>query len=245
MGKIVERSDFADNYQAEGLGAIGGLLILRAATMRVLSYKECLAYCDNLGIVCHASKPNKPLSEKQSQWDVIGLIKQYVKQLDFDIPYHHVHAHLDKVLRWDQLTYIQKLNVECDSLGKEALLNGIVDQKFISSRFPFEDIVLTCGGKKAMGSHTTPIYKWWGYDTARAVFHSKRIVDQSDFDLTYWKGMNGVTRKRSPKMFRVFITKHVTGTCGINAHLSKIDPIKYKNVCPSCGMPPRKDQSCR
>ena len=85
-----------------------------------------------------------------------------------------------------------------------------------------------------MGSHTTAIYEWWGYNTARVVFHSKRTVNQSDFDLIYWKGMDGVTRKRSPKMFRVFITKHVTGTCGINAHLSKTYPIKYKNVCPSC-----------
>ena len=31
-GTLVERSDFADNYQAKALGAIGGLLILRAAT---------------------------------------------------------------------------------------------------------------------------------------------------------------------------------------------------------------------
>ena len=89
-----------------------------------------------------------------------------------------------------------------------------------------------------MGSPTTAIYKWWGYNTARALFHSKRIVDRSDFDLIYWKGMDGLMKKRFPKMFRVFITKHVTGTCGINAHLSKIDPIKYKNVCPSCEMSP-------
>ena len=40
--------------------------------------------------------------------------------------------------------------------------------------------------------------------------------------------------KNVPKMFRVFITKDMTGTCGINAHLFKIDSTKYKNVCPSC-----------
>ena len=106
--------------------------------------KECLAYYDNFGIVSHASKPNKPLYEKQSQGDVIGLIKQYIRQLDFEVPYHHVHARLDEVLRWDQLTDIQRLNDECNSLAKEALLNGIVDQKFISSRFLFKDIVITC-----------------------------------------------------------------------------------------------------
>ena len=159
-GTLVEKSDFAENYGAEALGAIGGLLILRAATKRVFPDKEFLAYCDNLGIGSHTSKPNKPLYEKQSQGDVIGLIKQYIRHLDFDVPYHHVHAHLDEVLRWDQLTEIQKLNVECDSLAKEALLNGVVDQKFTSSCFPFKDIVITCGGKKAMGSPTTSIYKW-------------------------------------------------------------------------------------
>ena len=46
---IVEKSDYADNYQTEGLGDIGGLLVFRAATRRIFLYKECVAYCDNLG----------------------------------------------------------------------------------------------------------------------------------------------------------------------------------------------------
>ena len=158
--------------------------------------KECLAYYDNLGIVRHASKPNKPLSEKQSQGDIIVLVKQYIRELDFKVPYHHVHAHLDEVLHWDQLTIIQKLNVERNTLAKKGLLNVTVYQEFISSHFPFENIVLNYGGKKAMGSPTTAIYKLWGHNTACVVFHSKRIVDKSNFDLIYWKGMDGVTRKR-------------------------------------------------
>ena len=64
MGTVVERNDFADNYRAEVLGAIGGLLILRAAIKRVSPYKQCLVYCGNLGIIRHANKPNKPLCEK-------------------------------------------------------------------------------------------------------------------------------------------------------------------------------------
>ena len=63
-GTLVEKSDFTDNYQAEALCAIGGLLILRAATKQVSPDKECLPYCDNLGTSSHASKPNKPLYEK-------------------------------------------------------------------------------------------------------------------------------------------------------------------------------------
>ena len=122
-----------------------GVLILRAAAQRVSHYKERLTYCDNLGIVRHAGKPNKPLPENQSQGGIINLLKQYITQLDFDVPYHRVNAYLDEVIRWDQLTEIQKLNVKCDTLAKEVLLNGIVDQEFIPSCFPFEDIVLNYG----------------------------------------------------------------------------------------------------
>ena len=39
-------------------------------------------------------------------------------------------------------------------------------------------------------------------------------------------------------MFRVFITKHIPITCGISAHLPKIDSTMYRNVCPSCGSSP-------
>ena len=89
-----------------------------------------------------------------------------------------------------------------------------------------------------MGSPTAAIYKWWGYNIAHAVFHSKRIVDKSNFGLIYWKGMDGVIRKRFPNIIRVFITEHAIVTCGINAHLSKIGCSKYNNVCPGCGVSP-------
>ena len=89
-----------------------------------------------------------------------------------------------------------------------------------------------------MGSPTTAIYNWWGYNKAHTVFHSKRIVDKSNFNLIYWKEMYGIMRKRLSEMFRVFITKHVTGTCGINTRLLKVVSNKYKNVCLSCGGSP-------
>ena len=88
-----------------------------------------------------------------------------------------------------------------------------------------------------MGSPTSAIYRW-GYNTVRVVFFSKRMVDKSNFNLIYRKGMEGVIWKRSSRMFCVFITKHVTGACGINSHLSKIDWTKYKNGCLSCGGSP-------
>ena len=184
MGANVEKSDFADKYSAEGLGSIVGLLVLCAVMQISSPYKGCITYCDNLGFIWHTRKPNKALPEKQSQGDIINLTKQYIMELDFDIPYHHVYAYLDEVLRWDQMTDIQKLNVECDMLAKEALLNVIVGGEFIPSRFLFEQIVMNCG-EKVMGPHTSEIYRWWGYNIVRAVFHSKNFASKLHFDLIY------------------------------------------------------------
>ena len=62
------------NYRAEAIGALLGLLVIRAVSARSLPYKSCQAYCDNKGIVI-----DSPLKEKQSQAsDVIGLISSHL-----------------------------------------------------------------------------------------------------------------------------------------------------------------------
>ena len=43
------------------------------------------------------------------------------------------------------------------------------------------------------------------------------------FFLIYWDGMDKVPKRKFPKMFRVWITKHVSGYCGVNSHLSHFD----------------------
>ena len=85
----------------------------------------------------HAGKLNRPLPERQSQRDVINLIKQYIRELDFDVHYHHFHAHLNKVMRWDQLMDIQKLIIECNKLANEALLKFILIMHNLQIVHPF------------------------------------------------------------------------------------------------------------
>ena len=235
VGSLVEKSDEADNYRAEALGSLAGLLVIRAASQLPLPYKACQAFCDNKGIVNHGSASDQPLKEKQVHADVISLIKQYTRELPCEVSYEHVYGHLDDILTWEQLTPVQKLNVQMDALAKRALLSSLCNRQFIDVNFPFEQIVLQVGGKKVVSSPTTAIYNWWGHKTARKLFHSKKIVDKSLFDLIYWPGMDKVMNKHFPRMFGVFVTKHVSGCCGCNAFLSLIDPT-VKNICPSCGL---------
>ena len=63
----VGKSDFVDNYRA---GCLGYRLYCG------VPHSLC-RYCDNLGIVWHADKPNELLPEKQSEGGTINLIKKY------------------------------------------------------------------------------------------------------------------------------------------------------------------------
>ena len=78
----VERSPSASNYRGEILGALGYTLVMKA----VLDYESAQspeplllpkgpAFCDNMGVIKHGSVPNKPLSEKQVQADLLGHMK--------------------------------------------------------------------------------------------------------------------------------------------------------------------------
>ena len=232
-GTLVERCDSADNYRAEALGAMAGLLVIKAATTKRRRYLSVLkAHCDNMGIVKHGNAATTTCPEKQVQADVIMLIKKLIRGLPCNLEYEHVFGHQDEILRWDQLSIQEKLNVLCDSLAKRALMAGIVNRDFITSTFPFEDVRLDCSTKKVVGSPTRAIYQWWGYKTARAFFHSKKIVNKTHFDLIYWEGM-GRAMNTFPIMFRRWITKHVCGFCGCNEHLSKYTP-GLDNVCLAC-----------
>ena len=94
------------------------------------------------------------------------------------------------------------------------------------------------GGKRASASPTKSIYSWWGYNTARKLFHSKKIVHKEHFKLIHWDGMDKLMNKWFPRMFGNFFTKHVSRCCGVNRYLSKWHRVEGKlveNVSPSCG----------
>ena len=75
-----------DNYQTEALGEPLGLLIIFAASTHSLSYKSCHVYYDNKGIATHTKDCcHSPLTKTQIQVDVVGLIKQYIRDLSFDV----------------------------------------------------------------------------------------------------------------------------------------------------------------
>lgn len=231
---IAEKSSSADNYRGEILGGVTALLLIKAATTgRVNPDPNLNCHCDNMGVVNHANHPDWTLREKQSQADSLALLKHIISILETKIKYHHVQAHQLKNKTFDQLELVPQKNEICDQNAKSRLVQSFLDDDYITGVLPFEQIRLVINDEKVTSSPTQAIHKFWSYKTARALFHNRKIVHKDHFKLIYWPGMGKVMRD-FPRMFRVWVTKHVSHFCGTNRQLNRIDP-RIKNKCPSCG----------
>ena len=49
-------------------------------------------------------------------------------------------AHLDEVLRWNQLSRVQRENCIVDSIAKDALMDAVMEDNYIASIFPHEQV---------------------------------------------------------------------------------------------------------
>ena len=165
-----------------------------------------------LTVTNHNCNLNGTLPEKQKQADMIRLCPEYRGRIPFPVQYNHVDGHLDKLLRWDQLSEEQKENCMMDIVAKTALLDAVIDDNFISGYFPHENVVVTVDGEKVSGSQMTAIGNAWGckMKVARELFHSKKIVDKKYFGtMIYWDGVEKSIAS-FPKMFRVWVTACVS-----------------------------------
>ncbi len=73
----------------------------------------------------------------------------------------------------------------------------------------------------------------WGQKEAQRFFNFKSIVHAHNFDLSWWDGV-GKAMASYPKMFRIFVSKQVSGWCGSNSKQSLWDTT-ISNMYPNCG----------
>jgi hypothetical protein len=107
------------------------------------------------------------------------------------------------------------MNDKADKLAKAALLLAVADGPVIEGDFPFETVKVSLAGQRVRGSLRQALESDWGYRAARDLFSSKGIVLREDFHLVWWEGV-GDSMTQYPKMFRVWLTKHVSEFCGSN-----------------------------
>ena len=232
-GSVVEYSEDAGNYRAEILAGIMAQLVLRAASRRPAVYPPQSLGCDNKGVVFHGNDPTSELCEKQTQADVLRVLKTLINEQPFSSSYVHVDGHVIRFKKWKDMTLDERMNESCDILAKKALMAGFATDDYIDSCFPFEHIFLEVDGQKVTGSATKALERHWGTREARSFFNSQQIIDTENFHLVYWDGMEKVMSEY-PRMFRNWVTKHVAECCGTNLQLSYWNK-SHSPMCPCCG----------
>ncbi len=121
-----------------------------------------------------------------------------------------------------------------DHLAKKTLLAAHTSNQFFDGSFPLEDFQVRTDGRKLTGPTKAHLEEHWGRAEAKRFFDIKGIVQSSKFDSIWWTGLHRAIASY-PKMFRIFISKQVSGWCGSNSKLLLWDS-NVKNTCPNCGL---------
>ena len=144
-----------------------------------------------------------------------------------------MESHLDTAHSIDHLTIPQRLNIWADNLAKHALITAHRTNRYTKPEYPGETVRLFLDGHKVTSSIKRALYSSWGTRVAKTLFHNKKIIQSRHFHLVDWDNVDR-TINSLPKMLQVWITKHVSGFCGTNTHLSLINPAQT-NRCQCCG----------
>ncbi len=103
----------------------------------------------------------------------------------------------------------------------------------MEDEFLFEVVKFKLSGKRASGSPQQALAADWGYWAALELYDAKDIIWREDFHLVWWEGL-GATMPSYPKMYRVWLTKHVSDFCGNNVQQYYWSNGAHLPKCESC-----------
>jgi hypothetical protein len=232
---IVEYSSSAGSYRGEIPGAILAQLILRAASLGIIGPFPVLNEdCDNNGVVLHGNSFSKPLPASQTQADVLRVMKKLISRQMFTIKFLYVRSRTNKIKKLSECTTAELMHITVDDIAQCALRHSYSSGEFFDGIYPHEDFIITMQGVKTTGPIRDALGRHWGRTEAQRFFHFKNIVYSQNFDLIWWDGV-GKAMASYNKMFRIFVSKQVSGWCGSNCKQSLWDAT-ISNMCPNCGI---------
>ncbi len=124
------------------------------------------------------------------------------------------------------------MNNQANTLAKKSLLHAISWGNVLQGNFPFELVKIKVSGNWVSWSPRQALKMDWGYRTVQ-LFSDKDIICKEDFRLVWWDNL-GVTMATYPKMYRVWLTKHVLDFCGNNVQLYYWSKGMHSPKCKFC-----------
>ena len=153
-GTFWERSPSASLYRAELLGLCALHLFAQALVefYKVARWTAKLC-CDNKRVLEVSSHHTHRIRPSAKCANIHCSLKAVKPLLSGTFRYVHVYGHMDRRLKWEQLTLTQKLNCICNILAKRSVItainHGYHDRP--TQLLPKEDVALVIWGNKITG----------------------------------------------------------------------------------------------
>jgi hypothetical protein len=125
------------------------------------------------------------------------------------------------------------MNNQANTLAKKSLLHAISGGDILQGDFPFELVKIKVSGIRVSGFSRQALKMDWGYRAAQFLFSDKDIICKEDYHLVWWGGL-GATMATYPKMYWVWLTKHVLDFCGNNVQLYYWSKGTHSPKCEFC-----------
>jgi hypothetical protein len=146
-----------------------------------------------------------------------------------------VKGHAVERKGWRNCTLPKRLNDQADKLAKDALISAISGGSTIEGDLAFEVVKFSFLGNQVHGSPRQALEVDWGYCAAQALYDTKNIIRSEVFHLVWWDGLSTVI-SHYPKMYRVWLTKHVSDFCGNNVQFYYWSKGTHSPKCECCGI---------
>ena len=215
----------------------GGSYVTTYSTGRVFptspTTTTVVLHCDNRGVNSHVNSKLRSLPEKQRQADLIRHIKHISQTMQVQVKWEWVEGHAVEQKGRHRSTVPERLNDQADKLAKAALLLAISGGNAYEGDYPFEMVSIKLTGQQVSGSPRQALQEHWGYNAAKELFGEKNIIRPEHFYLVWWDAL-GAAMSSYPKMYHVWITKHISEFCGTNVqqyYWSKGEQSPKCNIC--------------
>ncbi len=134
-------------------------------------------------------------------------------------------------MAFNKLSRKSQLNCICNHLAKQCLSEEAIEWKGGSQLFPLEPIRIFIGAAK-LSSETGPLLRFHTHrQLSRSLFHQRQILSCDEFKEVNWEAVHR-TLHLVPRLFQVWVAKHVMGIAGTMKFLAHQD--RRNPICPSC-----------
>ena len=215
-------------------------------TMMLAIYVVCLVHsitegsgrlgCDNETTVFLSQLDSTRVTYVHAHIDLIRAIRKLKSLIPVKLTIEHVTGHQDKTKNFGDLDRMSQLNVEVDNEAKRYLRHRIRHERcgFTQSSMEKEGWRCYVYGKKVTKNPTELLRRgYWGRSTL-LYFDKHDSLDESAFDLVDWDSMYDAMHS-FPDLYRMWVTKHVTGWCGTNRKLYLWEQ-RTDDICPCCDL---------